>query len=54
MNNLYEHDLSVDDIHDIRVETSKILDNMTNEEIVNYFKDAEKKFFKIDKKLEFA
>ena len=30
------YDLSVDDIHEIRLENSKIMENMTNEEIINY------------------
>ena len=38
------YDLTVDDIHEIRVETSKQLERMTDDEIIKFFKDASKKF----------
>lgn len=37
----------MDDIHNIRIETSKKLDKMSNEEILYYFNDAEKKILKL-------
>ena len=39
-----KYDLTVDDIHNIRVETSKELENMTDEEIINFFNEASCKF----------
>lgn len=38
------YDLTIDDIHEIRVETSKKLEKMTDEEIIKFFKDASAKF----------
>lgn len=38
------YDLTVDDIHEIRVETSKKLERMTDDEIISFFKEASRKF----------
>lgn len=38
------YDLTVDDIHDIRVEMSKIFETMTNEEIIDYLNKETIKF----------
>ena len=38
------YDLTVDDIHEIRVNTSKKLEHMTNQEIIDFFNNESKKF----------
>lgn len=38
------YDLTIDDIHEIRVETSKELEKMTDDEIIDFFKNASEKF----------
>lgn len=38
------YDLTVDDIHEIRVETSKKLEKMNNQEIIAFFNNESKKF----------
>ncbi len=38
------YDLTIDDIHEIRVETSKKLEKMSDDEIIAFFKEASKKF----------
>ena len=40
-----KYDLSVDDIHDIRVENSKMTERMSYEELKKYYDNAVKKFF---------
>lgn len=40
-----KYDLSVDDIHDIRVENSKMTESMPYEELKKYYDNAVKKFF---------
>lgn len=38
------YDLTIDDIHEIRVETSKKLEKMSDDEIIAFFNEASKKF----------
>jgi len=38
------YDLTVDDIHDIRVEHSKMTEKMTYDELKNYYDEQEKIF----------
>ena len=40
------YDLTIDDIHDIRVANSKIFETMTREEIKNYYSEQVKLFNK--------
>lgn len=44
------HDLSVDDIHSIRVENSKLMENMSSEEISHYIENETKNFRELLKK----
>ena len=39
------YDLTVDDIHEIRENTSKITEKMTFEELKKYYDDAERDFY---------
>lgn len=39
------YDLTVDDIHEIRENTSKITGRMSFEELKKYYDDAERKFY---------
>ena len=38
------YDLTIDDIHEIRVETSKRFERMSDDEIIAFFKEASRKF----------
>ena len=38
------YDLTVDDIHEIRVEISKKLEKMSDDEIIAFFKEESRKF----------
>ena len=38
------YDLTIDDIHEIRVETSEKLERMSDDEIIEFFKEALRKF----------
>lgn len=40
-----KYDLTVDDIHDIREENSKMTEKMSYDELKKYYDDAVKKFF---------
>lgn len=44
------YDLSVDDIHNIRVENSKLMKNMSSEEIPRYIENETNDFRKLLKK----
>ncbi|MDO5564114.1 MAG: hypothetical protein Q4F88_02650 [Eubacteriales bacterium] len=49
MNNLL-HDLSVDDIHNLRVENSKLMEKMSSDEISHYIEEETNDFRKLLKR----